>query len=280
MKNIFSFSLFMIFLAGLTSCQDVIQFEVEKLDPKIVVEGQVSTNPLDNYIKLTYNQNFYDSSEVIPASGLQVSIIDQLGNRELLVETPTGSGIYPIQTLGIIGRSYSIQIKTKTAEYQSEPQILQAHAPLNYLFQHEYTVNNRPIPFIPPGQYALFGFTDNAATQDYSLYRIAVNDTLLKDLNFFTVIEDRFINGASVDSIAFGRRFNPGDKVTIEHRSLTKGAFEYLNAIGAQLGSAGSPFEVPPGPIRGNVRNVANKEDYCLGYFGACDVLRDSIRIK
>ncbi len=277
----FKFLAFLSILASaLVSCQDVVQFQVEELDPKIVVEGQVSNNPQDNYIKLTYNQDFYDSLAVKPATGLLVTVFDDLGNSEILLETPSGSGVYPIKTLGVIGRSYSLSIKTTTNEYRSEPQKLMAKAPLNYLFQHEYTVNNRPIPFIPPGTYALFGYTDDAATQDYSLFRLAINDTLLKGLNFFTVIEDRFINGATVDSIAFGKRFKVGEKVTIEHRSLSKGAFDFLNQVGAQLGSAGSPFEVPPGPIRGNLRNVADKEDYCLGWFGVCEVRRDTLLIR
>ena len=265
---------------ALVSCQDVVQFQVEELDPKIVVEGQVSNNPQDNYIKLTYNQDFYDSGAVKPATGLLVTVFDDLGNSEILVEAPAQSGIYPIKTLGVIGRSYSLSIKTSATEYRSEPQKLMAKAPLNYLFQHEYTVNNRPIPFIPPGTFALFGYTDNAATKDYSLFRLAINDTLLKGLNFFTVIEDRFINGATVDSIAFGKRFKPGEKVTIEHRSLSKGAYDFLNQVGAQLGSAGSPFEVPPGPIRGNLRNIADQEDYCLGWFGVCEVRRDTLLIR
>ena len=277
MKSIFAVFVLMF---TLSSCQDVVQFQVEELDPKIVVEGQVSNNPQDNYIKLTYNQDFYDSGAVKPATGLTVTVFDDLGNTEVLIETPSNSGYYPIKTLGVIGRSYSLSIKTADKEYRSEPQKLMAKAPLNYLIQHEYTVNNRPIPFIPPGIYALFGYTDDASTTDYSLVRLAINDTLLKDLSYFTVVEDRFISGSTVDSIAFGKRFKVGEKVTIEHRSISKGAFDFLNQVGAQLGSAGSPFEVPPGPIRGNLRNVADKEDYCLGWFGVCDVRRDSITIR
>jgi len=277
LKSIFAVFVLMF---TLSACQDVVQFQVEELDPKIVVEGQVSNNPQDNYIKLTYNQDFYDSGAVKPATGLTVTVFDDLGNNEVLVETPSNSGYYPIKTLGVIGRSYSLSIKTADKEYRSEPQKLMAKAPLNYLIQHEYTVNNRPIPFIPPGIYALFGYTDDASTTDYSLVRLAINDTLLKDLSYFTVVEDRFISGSTVDSIAFGKRFKVGEKVTIEHRSISKGAFDFLNQVGAQLGSAGSPFEVPPGPIRGNLRNVADKEDYCLGWFGVCDVRRDSITIR
>jgi Domain of unknown function (DUF4249) len=275
-----SFFAVIVLTFTLFSCQDVVQFQVEELDPKIVVEGQVSNNPQDNYIKLTYNQDFYDSGAVKPATGLMVTVFDDLGNTEVLIETPSNSGYYPIKTLGVIGRSYSLSIKTADKEYRSEPQKLMAKAPLNYLIQHEYTVNNRPIPFIPPGIYALFGYTDDASTTDYSLVRLAINDTLLKDLSYFTVVEDRFISGSTVDSIAFGKRFKVGEKVTIEHRSISKGAFDFLNQVGAQLGSAGSPFEVPPGPIRGNLRNVADKEDYCLGWFGVCDVRRDSITIR
>ncbi|MFY8132289.1 MAG: DUF4249 domain-containing protein [Bacteroidia bacterium] len=275
------FLAFLSILASvLVSCQDVVQFQVEELDPKIVVEGQVSNNPQDNYIKLTYNQEFYDSGVVKPATGLTVTVFDQLGNVEVLVESPAGSGVYPIQTLGVIGRSYALSIKTADKEYRSEFQELLPKAPLNYLIQHEYNENNRPIPFIRPGIYALFGYTDNGATQDYSLFRLAINDTLLKDLSYFTVVEDRFINGSTVDSIAFGKRFKVGEKVTIEHRSLSKGAYDFLNQVGAQLGSAGSPFEVPPGPIRGNLRNVANQEDYCLGWFGVCEVRRDTLLIR
>ena len=115
------FLAFLSILASvLVSCQDVVQFQVEELDPKIVVEGQVSNNPQDNYIKLTYNQEFYDSGVVKPATGLTVTVFDQLGNVEVLVESPAGSGVYPIQTLGVIGRSYALSIKTADKEYRSE----------------------------------------------------------------------------------------------------------------------------------------------------------------
>lgn len=273
------FTIISAFSLLFTACQDVVKFQVDSLDPRLVIEGHFSQDSSQNIIHITYNQGFYDSTAAKPATGLEVKLFDNNGLQETLNEVKPGW--YKSNTSGKIGTSYWLQVKEINGKtFVSAPQLLQATPDFNYFSQWEVTLSNRPIPFLTPGTYVTFGFTEPAATRDFYWFKIYVNDSLKNDLRNFACFEDKFFNGATVDSQYFPLSFDQGDRVKVVHQAISESQYLYLNQLSSQLGSAGSPFDVPSAPLRGNLKNKDNAEDYCLGWFGVGYVKADSIVIR
>lgn len=60
--------------------------------------------------------------------------------------------------------------------------------------------------------------------------------------------------------------------LNIEQLSLTAGAYRYYKLFQDQTVNTGTLVDTPPAPLAGNVRNVANDQEYVVGYFSASSV--------
>jgi len=112
--------LFILPLIILISCEELYDDPpINTTNSVVVVEG-VITDTLPPYrVRLSYSAAYNSPYQIIiPISGAQVSIIDNLGNNELLKQG--NNGIYSSSKTGmrgIIGRSYKLKIilKDKTS---------------------------------------------------------------------------------------------------------------------------------------------------------------------
>lgn len=60
--------------------------------------------------------------------------------------------------------------------------------------------------------------------------------------------------------------------IDIEQLSLTAGAYRYYKLLQDQTVNTGTLVDTPPAPLAGNVRNLANDQEYVVGYFSASSV--------
>ena len=98
---------------------------VTDLDAKyislLVVDGMISNKPGPYTIKLSYSSSISNTNENSPATGFQISIVDDLGSEELLYEKE--NGIYETSNsdfIGVIGREYKLNMLSPAGElYES-----------------------------------------------------------------------------------------------------------------------------------------------------------------
>ncbi len=66
--------------------------------------------------------------------------------------------------------------------------------------------------------------------------------------------------------------YSKPDTVRIVQERISKDAYEFLIAIQSQTAFVGGPFDTPPSPINGNVKNLEDPRKNALGFFGAAGV--------
>jgi len=119
MKNILTnISFFaIVFIVGiLVSCTENIDIDLNSSEPQIVVEASVSTGT-QTIVKLAESVNF-DENNIFPnVENATVTITDESGNEEVLIETE--KGVYISNLLGIIGETYYLNIIKDEKEINS-----------------------------------------------------------------------------------------------------------------------------------------------------------------
>lgn len=128
-KNCLKISCLVILL---TSCQKVFVPDIAQMDPVLVVEGYLTTQPVVQRVDLSYSSPFGQRPTYIKETGATVYVTDDMGNRFNYYERgPLGE--YRTDSAefikGIVGHTYVLHIETKDGNvYESTPQKILACA--------------------------------------------------------------------------------------------------------------------------------------------------------
>lgn len=118
MKKIITTLSFAALIVVLASCEKVIKVDLNSANPRLVVEGCVTSEPGPYTIRLSKTINYFDENIFPAVTGAEVVISDDAGNSEILVDK--GDGIYETTNLiGKIGRTYYLKIRSEGKEYNS-----------------------------------------------------------------------------------------------------------------------------------------------------------------
>lgn len=151
-----------------SGCLDRLEVPVIISEPRLVVDGMVTNTPGPHTVKLFWhsdlNQNLKNPE---PVPGATVSIADDAGNVETLVEEDPG--IYKTNVLeGVLGREYQLRVTTSEGViYESVPAVLQPAGEITNLY-YEYRKNeiNAHDPLLP--QDALAIYVDGRGQEGFS----------------------------------------------------------------------------------------------------------------
>ena len=250
MKNI-TFKLFFsatILMVVLTSCEKVIDIDLNSKSPKIVIEGIVDDQPGPYYVRLSTTVNFDESNDFPPVTGARVIINDdQTGNDTLVEISP---GLYQTTTLqGIYGHTYTLQVNTSSGEaYTSVCKMPELVAYDSLTVDSLSFFGASTITFTPY-------YIDPITIGNRYRFIVYRNDTLVEETFVF---EDRFNNGLmNSRPIIVGEEWESGDSARIVKQDIDQGVYDYFNSL--QLSSDGQTA-APANPLS-NISNGA------LGYF-------------
>lgn len=252
----------------ITSCQKVIQLDLNSAAPELVVEGSITNQSAPYAIKLTKTINFSDLNTFPPCTGAAVTITDNAGNSELLTETLPGT--YTANTLqGTVGREYKLLIVSDNKNYQSTSQI-PAPIVIDTLVQ---TTSNGGFGGNTGNKTVHVFFTDPAGVENYYRVTEIVNHDTLTN---FSIARD-FGRDGSIIQMNFRRggdtRLQTGDSVTVQLESIDKNVYEYFRTLNLSGGEGSFNSSSPANPTS-NVSNGA------LGYFSAYSVTSKTIVIQ
>lgn len=249
-----SLPLFILVIATIfiTSCEKVVDLDLDKAKQVLVVEAIVYDSLGDNFVKLTKSRPFNDNSmgyETV--SGAIIMITDNLGNSFLLTENEPGN--YSSSTLeGISGRTYllTVNVNGKTITAQS---IMNPKVNLDSL-SHEKI--DHPILLEEKDKYSVRTyFYDTPNFTNY--YRIKAFNKGVQEKGYI-VLNDDLADGDHVVFPVFQSDFDEWDTVVVQLLSIDEVNYRYFNAIAySQSG------EVPGNPKT----NLVGKN--VVGYFGA-----------
>jgi len=267
MKYIFLF--FTFFLWSCTERFDDVK--TVSLESKLVVESFISD--IDHFsVKLTETTDFPSTDSIPRVSSAEVFIISDVEDTVRLTESY--EGLYESTELGVIDRSYKLRIVVASKTYESPFVKLLAPVAVDVLFVDQD-------PNLENEYFAYACFQDDIATTDFYLWlydTYKTNDAGQIDESMtiinFDVFDDQFFNGFSTcsdDSLLPQVNDEPFESIdtflVLQQYHIDKDASDFWNKMLVQTQFVGGPFDVPPSPIVGNVRNIEDQNDYLLGYF-------------
>ncbi len=246
---IFIFSLMVLF----TSCEKVIELDLENTEPTLVIEGNITNQPGPYFVKLTKTLPLDQSSIYPGVENAQIIISDDVGTVDTLKYTM--NGIYATSKLnGVEGRTYKLIVKSEGMTYEAKSTI-----PQNVQFE---SIRINKFTFAGEDQNVVIPIYKDPTTlgNNYN-FRLTVNDTL--DNSYF-VWNDNTNNGVVNQRSLRSNNGNlvSGDKVKIEMQCLDIRPYNYYFTL-SQLASSGPSGGTTPSNPPNNISGGA------LGLFSA-----------
>lgn len=271
----------------LSSCQDVIDIDLDEGEKRIIINGRVTdTLPAEVDIYATAN---YLSSEANPRIGdALVELFEDNVKVAELKENDTLAGNYISNFVGMEGKSYHIEVTIPEGHpYFSNTKWMSTPERMNRV-PYSDSVYSKFVPkqpFIAEGYYAYIMFTEPAGMGDNYRQRLWKNDTLLDSQFDLTFFNDDFIDGFAFNdsiypAVQVGDVSKIGDVHISELSSISAEGLRFLELLQQQTVQVGSTFDPPPAPIFGNIVNANDPNQLGLGYFFASKLSYTIIEIK
>ncbi|WP_266368653.1 DUF4249 domain-containing protein [Tellurirhabdus rosea] len=269
MKSRNNVYLLLLSLFSLTACTDVVDVDLEKSEPLLAVDGQITDQPGPYTVRLSTTASYFSNTTTPAVTNATVVIRDSEGVSETLKQTTPG--VYVTSQLrGKVGHKYTLTVKADGQEYTAETEIRRVF-PLDSIaaeFRKESLGQEE-------GYYLKIYGQEIAGKGDSYRWKVYRNDSLLSkpaDLIFF---DDLYIDGNYLNGIALGNGpFKKGDKIRVENLSLTDDAYQYIVEIFNNTAATGGLFSNPPANVRTNIRNVAPNGKKAVGWFNGSAVRR------
>ncbi len=293
---------FLLGIAILTACEDVINPGLESAAPVYAVDAWITNSQQAQVVKLMRTQPYFDNSLPPGVSGANVRITDNQGITYSFVEganageyiwTPAGN-----ESFGEIGRQYTLTITingetlTSTTEMNPVP-------PVDSITFNKQLGNQ----FIDDIYFAEFWATDLLPVGDAYWIKTYKNGVLLNKPSDINLAYDAaFSRGGGFTGVTFiapvrtsvnpfdededGAILSPyvvGDSLYVEVNSLSEQAFDFLTEVVIQTdrpGGFGELFSTPLANVPSNLRNTNPSGTKVVGFFNVAAVAGNGRKFK
>ncbi|GAA3635740.1 DUF4249 domain-containing protein [Flavivirga jejuensis] len=261
----------------LTSCEDVIEIELQSVPPKLVIEASLDweKNTLGNeqMIRLSTSTPYFDTATNTFVTGASVKVINNSNNTEFIFEDQNNGDYLTSDFVPIINQSYTLEI-IYNGEYYSATETLIPVVDISGITQ------SRNRGFDEEVLEVNVNFNDPVEKGNYYLFRYWEDGDLLVRLDG---LKDEFTNGnpfswyfEKIEDEDNGvEEFVSGDLVFIDFFGISKGYYNYINVLTQQTGGV-SLFGTIPVPLKGNCINLDNPDNDAYGYFRLTQVIRSA----
>ena len=261
MKTTLYFSLIAFIFS---SCEDVIDVDLNSIEPKLVVEGLINIDNKNSNVKLTKTTDYFNPGEYENISEATVVLTDESGFYYELSEFTSGQ--YSNNNLHFDNiTTFRLSINSEGNDYSVE-----IHLPEK--------VEILSTSFEPTPDYMEFSggclvnchLRDPAGKANFYRYNVYTTNEMGAIEEKFNVFDDEFVDGNEITMRWEEKQFFPGDTVVVELRSIDEGSYDYYLSVNALLESGFVGSATPANP-------TTNISGGALGYFGASTVSRDTI---
>ncbi|MFT5984267.1 MAG: hypothetical protein ACI9RM_002731 [Ulvibacter sp.] len=275
--NIKKSLLLLLTLFFLTSCQDVIDLEVEDGEVQLVVDGWLTNQNGEKQAILSTTANYFNSSIGPFVENAFVVLNNEQGPIDTFYEK--SNGLYVTDFVGEVGETYHIYIRTSSGEeYKSNPELLRS-VPLITAINSEF---KEETTFDDEGYYMSIDTDEPLGVGDHYRWKQYVNDTYLNEPFDLLYASDEFVDGNPILNfeVTINEPLELGDQYRIQQLSITEEAFEFITQLQTQTAFVGSLFDSPPAALSGNIVNLDSSGKKALGYFGASAVSEKEMVIE
>lgn len=259
-KFLTAFSLLFVLL--LSSCEEVVNLDLETGEAKIVIDAEIlwnkDTDGKTQTIKISKMASYYNTSTP-KVSGAQVRVVNSEGTTFTFAETDPGSYVCT-DFVPVLNMEYTLFVEAEGKSFTAVEKLTPV-TPINKIKQ-------RYMPDVAGDDLLVLSvFYDDPADQE-NFYLSYFTTDFLK-IPYYLLSNDRFSNGNETKDEFSDVDLKPGKTVKIVHRGISKNFYNYMNLIFEA--SSANPFGASPGNIRGNIINSNNANDFALGYFRLCE---------
>ncbi len=253
MKRIFSMCLISLIAIVISlGCQKVIKIELNKADPKVVIEALIDDSGQPAQVKLNQTKNFDENNDFQGLQNANVTIADDAGNSELLAMI--SPGIYETKTLkGIIGRTYFLSVLVNGETFNSTC-TMPVKSNLDTVLIYDFTDFGDTLKIVTAMN------MDPKGIENYYRHILTVNDTATPSIN---ISSDMAVDGRLLTRGLFyrndGRVLKKGDSVEVEMQCIDKSVYDYFYSLNQTIYQSAA---APANPI-------SNITGGALGYFSA-----------
>jgi hypothetical protein len=283
--------IFLTILLFLSSC--ITQF-IPKIDEEkelLVVQGVITDQPEVDTIKLSKSLPLGQVSAARPLGGCTVSISDNSGNLVSLTEGSSGTYLTPPSFSGVVGRLYTLHIKTNSASgnlsYESYPAEMVAVPPIDSLYYEKINIE-KPSGYFKGVDACQIRLDTHDPTNKCKFYRWDYSETwkfrLLFDVpNQTCWITDKSqsiiikstatFDQATIKSFPINYISNFTDRlktkysILVNQYSLNEDEYIYLEKIQNVAVQVGGLYDIIPASVPNNMFCIEDPSEKVLGYF-------------
>ncbi len=267
-----AFTLFsLLFVLLFSSCDKVVELDLETGDPKIVIDAEIiwekGTDGSQQSIKITRIAPYY-SAATPKVSGAQVRV--ENSNGVVFKFNESEPGLYVCTNfVPVINMEYKLFVDVDGQSLTATEKLISV-PPIDRIDQEFMADITGPDLIV-----VTFYYKDPADQANYYL-----TDYKADFLPFpeYTSTSDEFINGNEINEKFTDTDLKPGKVLNITHRGISKNFSNYMSLILEVTNS--NPFAAAPGNIRGNIINTTDANNFALGYFRVCEANRMTYTVK
>ncbi len=241
----------LLLMGSLSSCEEVVDTNLSKADPVIVIDGSISDQSEVQTVKVSKTVAFDQPNTFNGVKGAKVTVYTS--NNQTFTFTAASDGVYRSPRFrGLAGVNYTLEVISDGKTYKASSVMPAAVKPDSITFKKLTILGSSRV-------YPAIYYQDPPRIQNQYRYIVRINGVLASD----QVSEDRFSDGnATSDLLAIdGDGVESGQKVDIEIQCIDRNVFKYYFAI-SQIDGNGGPPVAPSNPDN-------NFDNGALGIFSA-----------
>ena len=271
----------------------------------LVVEGLITDQPGHNTIKLTTSMPLGLPSQTKPLPGCVVTVSDDLGNVFSLNETDAGIYNPDPSFHGVVGRSYTLRIKTditrSNRSYQSPPVLMKPVPPIDSIYYDKVVLSRSIFDGHPTGEGCQIYLNTIDPENNCKYYRweyietwemrlpyivpnnvcwVSSNSDHINIKNTTSLTEDR-IERLPINLVTnLTDRLKVRYSILVNQYSIDEEEFSYWDKLQKTVEQVGSLYDMTPASVPSNISCVEKPSEAVLGYFSVSAVKSKRIFIK
>ena len=251
MKKLF---LLVIFFGIISSCEDVIDVELNDAPPRLVVDANLNlweNGVSQASVRLTTTAPFFNN-EVPFITDATVTVTDE--NGTIYPFTYSENGFYIANLTPQLDTEYTLSIIYKDETYTAT-ETLYTVSPLEFVEQRDdggFTGEDIELKAF---------FTDPANEKNFYFF-----EGLSEKGDALDVYNDEFFDGNTIFGYYLVEDLAPGDEVQFNLYGVSEAYYNFMFILLQQTSDqGGGPFETQPATVRGNIINETNPSNFPLG---------------
>lgn len=246
-----------IFIIGSFSCTKVIDIHLDTSAPKLVVEGIVSNNFRETFVRISKSVEFSEPNNFPAVDNALVILKDSNTNAfDTLYETKNNEGVLiykPHRIKGVIGHTYQLKVNVNGQQYEASSQMPDSVAFTGLKLFATNSASDTSVTFTIVPQYI-----DQKGVSNYYRFIQYINHKKDDGIN---VLNDDVGDGLPNERPIFTNTINIrlNDTVAVKMLNIDKNVYQYFYELEQNANQLGV---TPSNPVS-NISNGA------LGYFSA-----------